>query len=107
MSSFTKRFYLTLGGNKKKKKNKSTGTEIIFWILTDPDLQLCLKIELSSACYKFERGETCCSRRGKGEHLTLSQSDKWLKQARVLDGRLLTTVDTGHPFLFYKLYIWW
>ena len=34
-------------------------------------------------------------RRSDGRHITLSQSDKWLKQARVVDGRGLTTVDTA------------
>ncbi|XP_023320703.1 nucleolin isoform X2 [Eurytemora carolleeae] len=40
-------------------------------------------------------------RRGKGKHITLTQSDKWLKQARVVDGRNITTVDTA--ILFKKM----
>ena len=36
-----------------------------------------------------------------GSHITLSQSDKWLKQARVVDGKNVTTTDTG--ILFRKM----
>ena len=34
-----------------------------------------------------------------GKHLTLSQSDKWMKQAKVIDGKKITTTDTG---IFFK-----
>ena len=34
-------------------------------------------------------------RRSDGSHISCSQSDKWLKQARIIDGRMLTTVDTA------------
>jgi hypothetical protein len=33
-----------------------------------------------------------------GRHLTLSQSDKWMKQAKVIDGKKITTTDTGIYF---------
>jgi hypothetical protein len=33
-----------------------------------------------------------------GRHLTLSQSDKWMKQAKVIDGKRITTTDTGIYF---------
>jgi hypothetical protein len=33
-----------------------------------------------------------------GRHITLSQSDKWMKQARVVDGKKITTTDTGIYF---------
>jgi len=33
-------------------------------------------------------------RRSDGSHISCSQSDKWLKQARIIDGRILTPVDT-------------
>lgn len=33
-----------------------------------------------------------------GKHLTLSQSDKWMKQAKVIDGKKITTTDTGIYF---------
>ncbi|XP_049809935.1 tubulin polymerization-promoting protein homolog [Schistocerca nitens] len=38
-----------------------------------------------------------------GRALTLSQSDKWLKQARVVDGKKVTTTDTGIYFKKLKL----
>ena len=33
-----------------------------------------------------------------GKHLTLSQSDKWMKQAKVIDGKKINTTDTGIYF---------
>lgn len=37
-----------------------------------------------------------------GKSLTLSQSDKWMKQAKVIDGKKLTTTDTGICFKKFK-----
>ncbi|XP_042863131.1 filaggrin-like [Penaeus japonicus] len=37
-----------------------------------------------------------------GRMLTLSQSDKWFKQARVIDGKKLTTTDTAITFNKFK-----
>lgn len=33
-----------------------------------------------------------------GKMITLSQSDKWMKQAKVIDGKKITTTDTGIYF---------
>lgn len=33
-----------------------------------------------------------------GKLITLSQSDKWMKQAKVIDGKKITTTDTGIYF---------
>lgn len=33
-----------------------------------------------------------------GKQITLSQSDKWMKQAKVIDGKKITTTDTGIYF---------
>ncbi|XP_065160685.1 tubulin polymerization-promoting protein homolog [Atheta coriaria] len=33
-----------------------------------------------------------------GKTITLSQSDKWMKQAKVIDGKTITTTDTGIYF---------
>lgn len=33
-----------------------------------------------------------------GDSITLSNSDKWFKQAKVIDGKKITTVDTGIYF---------
>lgn len=33
-----------------------------------------------------------------GKNITLSQSDKWMKQAKVIDGKKITTTDTGIYF---------
>jgi len=37
-----------------------------------------------------------------GTQITLSQSDKWMKQAKVIDGRTVTTTDTGIAFKKFK-----
>ena len=37
-----------------------------------------------------------------GKHITLSQSDKWMKQAKVIDGKKITTTDTGIYFKKFK-----
>lgn len=33
-----------------------------------------------------------------GKQITLSNSDKWMKQAKVIDGKTITTTDTGIYF---------
>ncbi|KAI8426226.1 hypothetical protein MSG28_005145 [Choristoneura fumiferana] len=38
-----------------------------------------------------------------GKHITLSQSDKWMKQAKVIDGKKITTTDTAIHFKKMKL----
>lgn len=43
-----------------------------------------------------------------GKLITLSQSDKWMKQAKVIDGKKITTTDTGiyfkkHKYVFQKI----
>ncbi|XP_043215286.1 tubulin polymerization-promoting protein homolog [Amphibalanus amphitrite] len=37
-----------------------------------------------------------------GSAITLSQSDKWMKQAKVIDGRTVTTTDTAIAFKKFK-----
>uniref|UniRef100_A0A0A9Y4I8 Tubulin polymerization-promoting protein homolog n=2 Tax=Lygus hesperus TaxID=30085 RepID=A0A0A9Y4I8_LYGHE len=37
-----------------------------------------------------------------GTTITLSQSDKWMKQAKVIDGKTCTTTDTGIAFKKFK-----
>lgn len=37
-----------------------------------------------------------------GKQITLSNCDKWMKQARVIDGKKITTTDTS--ILFKKLF---
>ncbi|XP_066251332.1 tubulin polymerization-promoting protein homolog [Euwallacea similis] len=37
-----------------------------------------------------------------GRQITLSNSDKWMKQAKVIDGKKITTTDTGIAFKKYK-----
>lgn len=36
--------------------------------------------------------------KSKGDNITLSNSDKWMKQAKVIDGKKITTTDTGIYF---------
>lgn len=37
-----------------------------------------------------------------GKMITLSQSDKWMKQAKVIDGKKINTTDTGIYFKKHK-----
>lgn len=37
-----------------------------------------------------------------GKHITLSNTDKWMKQAKVIDGKKITTTDTS--ICFKKLF---
>lgn len=37
-----------------------------------------------------------------GKTITLTQSDKWMKQAKVIDGKKITTTDTGIAFNKFK-----
>lgn len=38
-----------------------------------------------------------------GKVISLSQSDKWMKQAKVIDGKKITSTDTGIYFKKFKL----
>lgn len=38
-----------------------------------------------------------------GTNITLTQSDKWMKQAKVLDSKKITLTDTGVAFNKFKL----
>lgn len=38
-----------------------------------------------------------------GKTITLTQSDKWMKQAKLIDGKKITTTDTGIAFNKFKL----
>ncbi|KAL0122115.1 hypothetical protein PUN28_007113 [Cardiocondyla obscurior] len=40
--------------------------------------------------------------KSNGKLITLSQSDKWMKQAKVIDGKKITTTDTGIYFKKHK-----
>nr|CAD7202655.1 unnamed protein product [Timema douglasi] len=40
-----------------------------------------------------------------GRHITLSQSDKWMKQAKVIDGKKITTTDTGIYFKKFNKFL--
>jgi hypothetical protein len=37
-----------------------------------------------------------------GKQITLTQSDKWLKQAQIIDGKKVTTTDTGICFKKFR-----
>lgn len=37
-----------------------------------------------------------------GATITLTQSDKWMKQAKVIDGKKISTIDTGICFNKFK-----
>lgn len=37
-----------------------------------------------------------------GKTITLTQCDKWMKQAKIIDGKKITTTDTGICFNKFK-----
>lgn len=37
-----------------------------------------------------------------GKTITLTQCDKWMKQAKIIDGKKVTTTDTGICFNKFK-----
>nr|BAN21026.1 conserved hypothetical protein [Riptortus pedestris] len=41
-------------------------------------------------------------RESDGRHIKLSQSDKWMRQAKVIDGKKITSTDTGICFKKFK-----
>ncbi|KAK4876814.1 hypothetical protein RN001_009320 [Aquatica leii] len=51
-----------------------------------------------SAFARYAEGSACST---DGERITLTNADIWLKQAKLLDGKLITLTDTG--VCFYKM----
>ena len=47
---------------------------------------------------KFEAFAKFGDKSADGKTIKLSQSDKWFKQAKVIDGKKMTTTDTGIAF---------
>lgn len=47
---------------------------------------------------KFQTFAKFGDSKSTGESITLSNIDKWLKQAKVIDGKTITTTDTGIYF---------
>ncbi len=47
---------------------------------------------------QFEAFAKFGDKTGDGKTIKLSQSDKWFKQATVIDGKSITTTDTGIAF---------
>ncbi|XP_053687420.1 tubulin polymerization-promoting protein homolog isoform X2 [Sabethes cyaneus] len=59
----------------------------------------CVVAPVSTAAFKeqFKAFSKFGDTKSDGKHLTLSQSDKWMKQAKVIDKKI-TTTDTGIHF---------
>ncbi|XP_025834993.1 TPPP family protein CG45057 isoform X2 [Agrilus planipennis] len=56
---------------------------------------------MESQFYNFARyGEETAD----GKTITLTKSDKWMKQAKILDGKNVTLTDTGFCFSKFKAY---
>ncbi len=47
---------------------------------------------------QFEAFSKFGDKAADGKTIKLSQSDKWFKQAKVIDGKKITTTDTGIAF---------
>lgn len=59
-------------------------------------------IESSSFLASFKAFSKFGDPKSDGKLITLSQSDKWMKQAKVIDGKKITTTDTGIYFKKHK-----
>ncbi|XP_017778295.1 PREDICTED: TPPP family protein CG45057-like [Nicrophorus vespilloides] len=59
-------------------------------------------MEAENSTMTFEEAFKAFSKFGDiksdGKSISLSQSDKWMKQAKVIDGKTITTTDTGIYF---------
>jgi hypothetical protein len=55
-------------------------------------------IEPGSFLTSFKAFSKFGDSKSDGKLITLSQSDKWMKQAKVIDGKKITTTDTGIYF---------
>ncbi|KAK3926944.1 Tubulin polymerization-promoting protein-like protein [Frankliniella fusca] len=51
---------------------------------------------------QFEAFSKFGDSRSDGKTITLTQSDKWMKQAKLIDGKKITTTDTGIQFNKFK-----
>lgn len=54
--------------------------------------------KLSFFAFQFEAFAKFGDKAADGKTIKLSQSDKWFKQAKVIDGKSMTTTDTGIAF---------
>lgn len=59
-------------------------------------------IESGSFLANFKAFSKFGDPKSDGKLITLSQSDKWMKQAKVIDGKKITTTDTGIYFKKHK-----
>lgn len=53
---------------------------------------------------QFENFSKFGDTKSDGTTITLTQADKWMKQAKVIDGKKITTTDTGIAFNKFKYY---
>ena len=78
-----------------KQENKTEKVE------QESDKQEPVAPEVDKAALKeqFESYGKFGDKAADGKTIKLSQSDKWFKQAKVIDGKSITTGDTGIAFL--------
>ena len=77
-----------------KQENKTEKVE------KECDKQEPVAPEVDKAALKeqFESYTKFGDKTADGKTIKLSQSDKWFKQAKVIDGKAITTTDTGIAF---------
>ena len=56
------------------------------------------KVDRAALKDQFEAFAKFGDKAADGKTIKLSQSDKWFKQAKVIDGKKVTTTDTGIAF---------
>lgn len=57
-----------------------------------------IKAPMQSFRAQFKAFSKFGDTKSDGKHITLSQSDKWMKQAKVIEGKKINTTDTGIYF---------
>lgn len=90
-----------MAGVKKTEIAQSGGDQVEFSAEEDAEEEEDEGPTLSKqfvAFVKYKQAEN------KGTHILLSQSDFWMTQAEVIQGRELTTTDTGVCFFRFKKY---
>ena len=64
----------------------------------EPEPEKAPEVDKAALKDQFEAFAKFGDKTADGKTIKLSQSDKWFKQATVIDGKAMTTTDTGIAF---------
>lgn len=65
-------------------------------------LHIEIKKKMGTLEQQFQAFSKFGDTKSDGKTITLTQCDKWMKQAKVIDGKKMTTTDTGICFNKFK-----